>query len=285
MKYQNKLLPLILLFLMLTLPACGENTSLNNPPPNNGNTPAEANVVKGRVTDMLGDPVPNATITISGYTGTGTNVVEEAITDAQGHYRKTVPSGLYDVDAQVELSFNGETYSLYLHPAEGSCGEEAFSADGIVRNFLFKVSGFKECPAGLDPSNYHSYSGGTVAVNYAHPQTLPDEAVATFTLTPQGPLADGSQGEVLSVTRTVQALKSFSGQPGTSLYLFDIPLGTYQITGTVTLPGGTIEPLQFGHYVNGGQASSFVFSFEAYAMWPYGIRLANISMYDANWTR
>jgi hypothetical protein len=277
-----QLVKMLLIMVALFGTAACSPAGAANPPPSD--PPAtEANVVKGRVTDTRGNPVPGATISIAGYTGTGANVSEYVQTDANGLYRKPVPSGLYTVEGEATITFGGETFRLYLHPADDDC-ESQFSADGIVKDFTLRLTGLKRCLLGPDPNNYNSYSGGTVFMNHAFPRSLPASAELTFTLTPTGPLLDGGVGETLTFTRPASAVDGGYSDPlETTMYLHDIPVGTYRIAGTVTLPDGSRQALRFGPYLSYEPADTYEFGFEAVRMYPYGIRVTNLDVYDPEW--
>ena len=244
----------------------------------------EPNVVQGRVTDQQGDPVAAATVTISGYTGNGANVVEHAQTDANGYYRHAVPAGLYNVDAEAVMDYQGETFHLYLQPADGSC-EELYSEAGIIKDFTLKLTGLQTCLNSADPTNYNNYSGGTLYLNHAFPRNLPADAQLTILLTPTRPLLDGSQGEVLRFTRSAAAADSGYGATlERTMYLHDIPIGTYRVSGHVLLPDGTQQPLRFGPYLAYEPADTYDIGFEAVRMWPYGIRVTSIDVFDPSWS-
>ena len=268
---------LFLVLAMFGLSAYAQSTPSRNPPP----TDAEAHVVKGNIVDAQGDPVPNATLTISGYAGTGATVVEYASSDALGNYRMPIVSGLYTVNGEVDIDFAGQTYRFDLHPADGSC-EAAYSSTGIVENFVLELSGPIACMTHPDPTNYNSYSGGTVSINADAALSLSADATVAFTLTPTGPLADGSVGAVLTFVRTVENLLSYSGSvlDGTK-YLYDVPLGTYELSGSATLPGGAVQSMYFSDGSSVEPATAIDVGFEARLMLPYGIRVTNVSMYDS----
>jgi hypothetical protein len=247
-----------------------------------GGGSAEPNVVSGRVTDAQGDPVADATITVAGYTGTGSNVVEEATTGSDGTYRIPVPEGLYDVRGVAAVQHAGQSFVLDLHPASGAC-EEAMSADGIVADFRLELSGLLPCYGDPDPEDYSSYSGATIDLSYAFPRSLPADAVVTVTLEPDGPLADGSEGQPLTFTRTVAALDAFAGPIEESRYLHDIPLGAYRISGTVE-SGGTTQALRFRTDPAASPSEAAPVGFEAVEMFPYGIRVTTVEVFDPAWS-
>jgi len=254
---------------------------------------AEVNVIKGVVRDEQRDPVARARIRIAGYTGnpngmSSADFIREVETDAGGAYRLPVPAGLYGVSGQADLVFEGKTYkALYLHPADGNCKQQ-MSNGGIVKDFVLRLTGLKQCIGNPDPKNAGNYSGAAVALMHESPKGLPGDAKLTLTLTPTGPLADGSAGKPLTFTRTVAALGNYFGPLETTNTLHDIPLGRYRLTGHATLANGSRQALRFGPWEKLGQPVSpvadYVVSFPAITGITGGIGDGEVSVYDAGWS-
>lgn len=254
---------------------------------------AEKNVIKGVVRDEQGDPVRGARIRITGYTGkpnglSSADYIKDAVTDASGAYRLAVPAGLYGVRGEADVAYDGKNYkSLYLHPADGNC-EKQMSDGGIVKDFVFRLTGLQKCLTNPDPKNAGNYSGASVLLSHQSPKSLPGDAKLTLTLTPTGALADGSSGKPLTFTRTAANLVNFAGPLEMTNILHDIPLGRYRLAGHATLPNGSRQDLRFGPWNTNGAAASpvadYAFSFPAKAMLPYGIGQAEIAIYDAGWS-
>lgn len=254
---------------------------------------AEPNVIKGVVRDEQGDPVPNARIRIAGYTGnpnglSAADFIRTVPTNGQGAYRLSVPAGLYGISGEADLPFDGKTYkALYLHPADRNCKQQ-MSNGGIVKDFVLRLTGLQECITNPDPKNAGNYSGASIALLHESPKSLPGDAKLTLTLTPSGPLADGSTGKPLTFTRTAAALGNLAGPLETTSILHDIPLGRYRLTGHATLPDGSRQALRFGPWEKLGEPVSpvgdYAVSFPAKAMFPYGIGQGEVSVYDAGWS-
>lgn len=254
---------------------------------------AEPNVIKGVVRDEQGDPVSNARIRIAGYTGnpnglSAADFIRTVQTNAQGAYRISVPAGLYGISGEADLAFDGKTYkALYLHPADGNCKQQMSDA-GIVKDFVLRLTGLQQCLTNPDPKNEGNYSGASIALVHESPKSLPGDTKLRLTLTPTGPLADGSAGKALTFTRTVAALGNLAGPLETTNKLHDIPLGRYRLTGFATLPDGSRQTLRFGPWETIGAAVSPVaehaVSFPAKVMLPYGIGQGEVSVYDAGWS-
>ncbi|HKY99336.1 MAG TPA: carboxypeptidase-like regulatory domain-containing protein [Gemmatimonadaceae bacterium] len=194
------------------------------------------NVVQGTVSTIDGRPVAGATIRIAGATGAARGTSITAKTDANGRYRVNVPLGHYNVDGFAELQYNGQTYKeLWLDRGDAPC-ERVMSDKGIVRNFVLRLSGTKRCTNGTDLRNPDAYYGAYIT---AMSSAFPDDAVITFTLTPTGPLADGTKGRTVVIKRSGAALKKGGGPIGETAFLHDIPLGRYKIAATVRYADGS----------------------------------------------
>ena len=196
------------------------------------------NVVEGTVKTVDGRPVPGATIRIAGAIGAARGTAISATTDANGRYRVRVPLGHYNVDGFADIEYEGQKYKeLWLDRGDAPC-ERVMSDKGIVRNFILRLSGPKRCTNGLSPNNPDAYNGAYIT---AMTSSFPDDAVITFTLTPLGPLADGSRGRPLSITRTGAALKTGGGPIRETSFLHDIPLGRYRVAAEVRYANGKRE--------------------------------------------
>jgi hypothetical protein len=199
----------------------------------------EANVITGRVTTEPGDPVAKAQVRIVGYIGGATlgRDIETVETGADGTYRYDVPSGQYEVLGTGAIAFNGQTYVFDLEPADGSCDFQ-MSDDGIVKDLVLRLTGLKSCRRDPLPDNNNSYNGATIQLMDQMTGSHGQDAVVEFTLAPVGPLADGSSGQTLTMSRTVAGLHTgFGPIDGTSV-LYDIPLASYRVTATIAESGG-----------------------------------------------
>jgi hypothetical protein len=182
-------------------------------------TSVETGIVKGRVTDAQGNPMPNAKVVVESTIFYASYV--HATTNATGDYRVAVPKGSWKTSVRIEKSFLGRPYRFDLHPdnAEPFAGK-----DGAVRNFTWKLSGEKPDGTG--------FYGSTVAV-YSQPGSsfMMDEV--ELTLTPEGALIDGNKGKTITAGLTDIG----GGEDG----IRDVPLGKYNITARNKTTG---KPLQ-----------------------------------------
>jgi hypothetical protein len=168
----------------------------------------EPYVVKGRVTDRQGNPIPGAQVFADNTAYYDMNVL--AVTDANGYYRielGTVTPSSWRVGAYYQTEFAGERLEFRLH----ADNDDPFAGpDGAIRNLEWRISG--EVPGG-------GYYGGEVYV-YASDVMYEnfEYEYIELTFTPDGPLADGSAGEPF--TRTLEG----------GARVLDIPVGRYTVT-------------------------------------------------------
>lgn len=242
-----------------------------------GAAAGQANVVSGTVRTADGRPLAGATIRVSGATGAARGTTVRTTSDRSGNYRVEVPPGDYDVDAFYDLAFDGQTYrELWLDRTNDGCGRQLSQA-GIVRHFVLRLSGPLRCTANFDPNEPTSYAGGALHVT---PGSLPPTAKVRFTLTPIGPLADGSKGRTLTFERTGTMLTRGGGRLGETGWLHDIPLGRYRVSADVTPSGGESRALVLRDNTGGAAATAIEISFPARKMYPYGMQSAAISIVD-----
>jgi hypothetical protein len=178
--------------------------------------------------------VTNAIVQIDGVTLTGGEHVQYTPSVNQdGTYSVQVAEGFYQVSAYVQATYQGALWNLALHPDDNSTRGSP-SVIGIVKNFTWLLTG---TIPGEDPSNFLSHYGAAINVTASGQtltQDLPAGSQLHFTLTPQGPLVDGSTGQVLTFDRAV-GVASSPNNP----FLEDIPLAVYSIAVTGTAPDGS----------------------------------------------
>lgn len=187
-------------------------------PDNSTNTTAEKGVVKGRITDSQGNPVANAQVVIEHTVYYASYVY--ATSDANGYYKTVVPNGSWKASVQIQRNYLGQTYTFDLHPDNA---EPFAGTNGAVRNFSWKLSGTK--PEG-------GFYGSYVAV-YPEPGAAFLMEDVELTLSPEGALADGSTGQI--ITRSLADIGG--GEDG----IKDVPIGKYAISARNK---STNQPLQ-----------------------------------------
>jgi hypothetical protein len=222
---------------------------------------AGPNQATGVVLNMSGRPLPGARIRFWRMTPQGAILEYVARTNAQGVYTVSMPpSDDYRIDnATALVSYGEQRYYLPLRP-EGDDGS-FFDRDaiditrGYVKNFVLPVSGYISDEE--DPKEALSYYGGSlyfrakvriVIPNDPDPAltagangsgALPEGTRIQLTLTPQGPLLDGSAGRPVSFDLQVRN----NGRNAFETTIRDIPLGAYTAQARVSTPdGGTYAP-------------------------------------------
>lgn len=222
-----------------SLAACGDGGGGGQPRPGAPGAPGgrggdssgevEAGVVKGRVTDSAGNPIKGAEVVVDNQFLYDSNMV--LTTDAKGNYRAEMPgaAATYNVTASFKKTYNNAKYTFRLAPEN----PEAFAGrDGAVRDFTWKLTG--EQPDAPD-----TFYGGTVLFNLSpiNPadDSYVDSAGVTLTLTPAGPLVDGSPGKPL--TKRAE-------NTGDGWAVRDVPVGPYKITATLATASGRKQPLR-----------------------------------------
>lgn len=220
--------------------------------------------VMGRAVFPDGRPVPEFTVTVGGFDGESVFSVNGGVptvgyitaqngsyavqpTDSFSH-KKPVNAMVVSVNAKSKVVYNGKTYQMDLHPLDGkltwrdAAGNAPYVAAGLTRDFVLKISGLQ--PGHDDTSDYlrrFAYYGATIDLNsWVEGKRLQDQVPATarmvFTLTPQGPLLDGSVGQTLTRDLPISALGTEAGR------ILDIPIGIYSVQAQV-VNGGATSPL------------------------------------------
>ncbi|ATB46818.1 carboxypeptidase-like regulatory domain-containing protein [Corallococcus macrosporus] len=232
MRLKNALgrgLPLLLLGTSLACSACSNGGASNpgpGPGPNNGNT--EKNVLKGKATDTAGRPLAGVEVVADNQVLYNSDVV--GVTGADGTYRLELGQAAttWNASARLQRDFNGRRYTFELHPSNSNtfAGNE-----GAVRDFNWRLAGAK--PGG------GVYGSGLFLnlTDYVDPAD-PDQALqrehVELTLTPAGPLVDGSTGTP-TTARGTNTPDGFG--------LLDLPIGRYTVTGRYAPPGQAVRPL------------------------------------------
>jgi hypothetical protein len=197
--------------------------------------------VVGTITNSKGKPLSGALVRIGGIiNGAGNRGSFETQTDAKGQYKLQVPNGYYHVNAWYTPKYQGIQASLPLYPVDKDKVKEQFSQDGIVKDFVWKISG--PMPVKHPVLDHNEYYGGVIIFSGQDINSTkvlsdpPAGSIIEFTLTPVGPLIDGSKGKV--ITRKKKLSKNLMALNPTQKerLVFDIPIGKYKITAKVTEP-------------------------------------------------
>ena len=226
-------------------------------------------MIVGRIVNERGGAVANVTVKYSGFQD-GKPIfnhfenVEGNVKGTDGSYAIKVPPGSYRVSAYATYVYHGRSYNFELealnppakHDFDG-LGLDKLRG-GLVRDFVLKMTA-KKAHASEDTETVYqnAYYGGRLSFDcgqverilggghtFAPPLTglvetaYPPDSRLQVTLTPQGPLVDGSMGRVVNINLRL-------GDHGT--YPFSqrgIFPGVYTATAHLTTPGGQIVPLR-----------------------------------------
>lgn len=174
-------------------------------------------------------------------------------------HRTPVSATVSGVKALATITYEGHPYSLYMHPLDNKTDAGfgaknqylGHSGPGAVRDFVFRIHGVRpgsEEYFGQEVSSSDSvllrtaFYGGSVWLDISEGDghhygsdlgsTFVPGSSIEMTLTPTGPLLDGSAARVLHRTIALQ-------KPHFSYYLYDIPLGAYTATAQLIGPDGS----------------------------------------------
>ncbi|MEO8288017.1 MAG: carboxypeptidase-like regulatory domain-containing protein [Chloroflexota bacterium] len=228
-------------------------------------------VITGNVTDAQGKPLAAVKVIIRGTTLTGSNTYFETQVDDKGRYAQQVPDGVYEITASVNALYNERTYNLWLHPVDNVNTPSQSSVNGLAKDFVWRLSG-PTPNARTQPNSPSSYYGGTIDLGSDEEFQLtynnkmveryvyPAGSKIKLELTPDGPLLDGSKGEI--IVREVKAEELPTGA------VRDVPLGDYSARASLVEENGTVTPLlvasvipgrPFGEAVTAGETGAVQF--------------------------
>ncbi|MDB5045233.1 MAG: hypothetical protein JWQ08_1283 [Deinococcus sp.] len=211
------------------LSACGGPSSGGGgtpPPSDSGPSPVPSDpgqptpyTMKGTVRNAAGQPVSGAEVWADNTLYYNMNAL--GTTDAQGRYSISLPRdqiGTWQAGGRFKTQYGGQWYDLSL----AVDNEAAFATDaGAVRHFTLRISG--ERPGG-------GFYGGKVWPYFSSHGGEFEMDQVEYTLTPDGPLMDGSVG---------QTLKRHLDGP----VLPDVPLGRYKVTARYLPASGPAQDM------------------------------------------
>jgi len=212
----------------------GTDGGANPPGGGGGSGTVQPGVVKGRVVDTRGQPLEGAVV----YTALAHDkrVPGWTRTDAQGNYQmsKLALDSPYMIFAWLGVDYRGKKFCLRIAPETSADYNTYLIRDGAVRNFRWKLQGRIE-DSDYAPDDDGAWFGGTIRL-FPEFEDGDHNSTLELTMTPIGPLIDGSTGAVLSKTVDLQK----------STYVLDIPAGAYKITATRVKSDGTRMPARVG---------------------------------------
>ena len=240
------------LALILTATGCGDDDAPVPPQaaPTAARPQTAASNVSGTVTNLAGQPLAGATVNIYGSSfDAGEGVAAEATTDAQGYYAGQVPVGTYSIDAFYPVDYNGRSYQFELEALGVEDGVTYSTESPVVANFIWKINGLRP-GAENAPDEGTSYYGGSLSFDIVdvHYESVvqggmfeslfPQGVTAEVTLTPDGPLIDGSPGQPVTFTHDIFNKNEAQWSE------HDVPVGRYTVTARAFTANGTPRDLQ-----------------------------------------
>lgn len=202
-----------------------------SPTPTPEAIPSLPETVSGTTFDTSGLPLPGVALWIETELVFGTP--GRAISGPDGQYLVTdlSPFHVYSAHARYPVEYAGQSWCLRLAPR--TWGDDAvFSGKvGAVRDFDWRLSGPVD-GAIVPPTEDRAWWGGTIRLFPSFSDGVYDRVIE-LTLEPTGPLVDGSTGA--TVVRTVDLADT--------TFVFDIPLGTYQVSAAIVEPDGGRTPM------------------------------------------
>jgi hypothetical protein len=211
--------------------------------------------VRGYVYDANGKPLPGARLGVRSTAAGGFYSGAQGKADAKGYYEIAVPWGAaHFYNAGYATDYGEGRAALGLHPADGEA--DGFASNvGEVENFVLLPYGIGDRDGVQENPRYSgNYYGGTMVLSWnvdddprwPDPKKLPPGTQFEVTLTPDGPLVDGSRGRTIVIRKPATHNVGFLGQ----LYVNNIPVGSYRITAKL-LGGGALKMKETRH---GGSA-------------------------------
>jgi hypothetical protein len=193
----------------------------------------EPYTVTGIVLDTKGQPLEGATVRlyqdfVSGRT--------EVTTGPDGRYRASSSvqneSASYKIEAFIEVDYNGQTVCPRLAMPDPN-DHNSFTLDkGAEKNFQWQLTG--------EVGNSDTFFGGSINLwNIFMFEGINDVEI---TLTPTGPLIDGSEGSVIA--GKVSDVNDYT--------LFDIPVGPYTLQAALIGHDGSRTPINVATIDNHG---------------------------------
>jgi hypothetical protein len=201
-------------------------------------------MVRGYVKDSKGNPIKGAVIGVRSTVVGGLYSGASGKSDEKGYYEITVPWGAaHFYTASAAVNYGEGRAAMGLHPSDGEVDSFA-SANGLVENWVLLSYGIGDHDGVQDQPSYSgNYYGGAFMFDYniadqrfPDDYSLPDGSEVELTLTPDGPLIDGSAGRPIVIRRAVR--EDSAGLCSVT----NIPVGVYKITARL-LHNGKSAPL------------------------------------------
>lgn len=235
-----------------------------------GQSAPRAGYLVGRVTFPDGRPVPKFTVEVSGFadgqlastngSGNLSETVVSKINGTGGRYEVALPAGAYRASGWTTVEYQGRTYNFALEPTSepakfdyDGLGLEKLRG-GIVRDFKAGMTDRKkDADEAYEMGYYHAFYGGMLRIDSTQTEyqvgggaqippslhdSYPADSKIEITLTPQGPMVDGTPG-----TTTVRTVRIGDDGRWTFVVRAIYP-GMYTATARLLTPTGAAVPLR-----------------------------------------
>ena len=201
-----------LLTVLVSLGLCACEMRAGNATPK-----AETGYATGTVRDAQGEPIAGAKILLDNSVFYNSYI--HGSTKEDGSYRIKAQPGAWRAEASIKKEYNGKTYTLEMHPDN----LDSFSDEGAVRNFTWQLEGRSQ-------ENEYRFYGGFIQLSTDY-EFSGDLDNVELSLTPSGPLIDGSQGKTLQ-------LRLGDHYWVDRYQVEDIPIGRYTVEATLKSDAG-----------------------------------------------
>lgn len=226
----------------------------------------KAGYVTGKITNAQGGPVRGAKVFASHDTWYNTHVIGN--TDDAGNFKLRLdnqPGGTWSVYAQHQVNYNNKVYTFDLRPENTA----HVTNEGGLRNLQWKLTGV------IPGSTTDTRLGGYVTFYVDSRDYVPVTDVE-LTLTPQGPLVDGTQGSVIVRRGENFPTRIFGFYMDHGLR--DVPVGRYTVTAKYKPVNGpakdmTVSLQGSGDYKTALTADFVQESFSSFQELPLNVKL------------
>jgi hypothetical protein len=193
--------------------------------------------LRGYVKNAAGKPLAGAKIMVTSSAVGGFGTSASAETNEQGYYEVKVPYGVARVwCAGYAVTYHGVRIANSLKAADGKLADFV-SREGAVENFVFLPYGIvDEASVSDNPVFAGGYFGASFILGYwlyesGYPTKggIEQGATVEVTLTPQGPLIDGSTGRPITIRKKLDV--------GGYFQVNNVPVGRYTIAAKLLHKG------------------------------------------------
>jgi hypothetical protein len=217
----------------------------------------EPGVLKGTARDASGRPLKSFAGYAYGYSLKSGQTQSANFDGADGRYRVNTGPGQFATRAWTDVEYNGHQYRIDLCPADGKGNlTEQDTSDGLVKDFVWRLGGFRPGVDERSDDRFYGHFGGSIMLyaegdgatyhenvlgNYqAKPDPkVPADSTVEVTLTPDGPLIDGSAGQPVVLKTKPADVHGYMDR-----LTRGIPIGRYKATARELTAAGQTKPLR-----------------------------------------